>query len=218
VRVVEADPSMLHLEHQWGFVGDLVVPAGQSASKTIFVNEGGRVGASGAQLTLVFSATDANVWTITLTAPDGSSKTWTTALSTLPVKLYWVPPAFSAATGIRCLGKWMLQITNPSGSPNTLYSGSTLFVEGVTDWNYVGVCSDEKAYQETGAAYYDWGVYADPVHMGESGVAADLAAARALIRKMAQSHTTANLIQSLAPYPDVATGANAAVPDECIPA
>jgi hypothetical protein len=71
--------------------------------------------------------------------------------------------------------------------------------------------------QNTGGAIFNWGVYADPAHMGENGYNADLALARQIIQKMAPAHTVGNLIQSLDPHPDVDAGIHAAIPDECLP-
>jgi hypothetical protein len=100
-------------------------------------------------------------------------------------------------------GSWFLSVTNNSGG--TVNFHWSVFVEGI------------GPNQETGGAIFDWGVYADPAHLGESGVPSDFPAARLAIQKIAHSHTVGNLLQSLDPYPDVDVDVHAAIPDECIP-
>lgn len=199
--VIECDRPTLTLVNSYDATGggDVAIPHAATTTLTIPVSDGGKVAKMGAQLELAFASTPLTTYTFVLTAPDGSSKTWTGTWGDLPLVLY--APSFA---GAKTQGNWTLAITNGSGVDNTLYSAAFLFVEGMARG------------QQTAGAIFDWGVWADPAHIGESGTA-NFAAARAAIKKLALSHTIGNLIQSLAPWPDSTTAPNAAIPDECIP-
>lgn len=204
VLVIEADVSGIQLLHRYSFPLDIVVTTGNSGSTSIPVTDGGKVAAMGAQLELTVSPASALAGcAFTLTAPDGRTFTWTGTAATWPtspVKLYG-----KSFAGAAILGSWTLSVANTSGVTVTVYAGSTLFVEGIARG------------QQTAGAVFDWGVYADPDHVGENGAAVDYVAIRAALRKLNFSHAIANVIQSLEPWPDVDIGFNAAIPDECIP-
>src|SRR5262249_17480434 len=154
---------------------------------------------TGAQLTLAFAKTDTTQYSFALTAPDGSSKTWAGG-TTAP---QWLTAPSLAGAQIQ--GVWKLVIANGSGISNVLYGTSFLFVEGIA------------RRQETAGAIFDWGVYADPAHLGENGTPANFAAARATIQKLAFAHTVGNLVQSIAPYPNMDSGVSSSIPNECCP-
>jgi hypothetical protein len=225
-QIIEADPTALKLLHSYGFTGDVTIANGATATITILVSDGGKVGDMGAQLEIAFSVS-AFTGTITLTGPDGTSVSWTgpaagvSGWAQMPMRLYapgrktqqittaggkaaiiLVPSGFG---GKQIQGGWTLSVTNNSGGSVTLFDGPVLFVEGIARG------------QDTGGAIFRWGVYADPTHLGENGTPANFAAARAAINVLAFSHTVGNLIQSLAPYPDVVSGVHAAICDECLP-
>lgn len=201
-QIIEANPAALKAAHSYGFAADVVIGNGTTGTTTIYVPDGGKISNMGAQLALAFSTASLSPLSVTLTGPDGATATWSTGWSTSAIKLY----ARAAFAGRQIFGTWTLSVTNNTGSSVTLQqAGSTLFVEGI------------GRGQDTGGAIYWWGVYADPAHVGENGSPADFNAARTAIKKLAQSHTVGDLIQSLAPWPDVVSGVNAAIPDECIP-
>lgn len=201
VKIVEADASTLRLFHHYDFCAgsDHSIPVG-TTTLSVFVNDGGAVSKMGAQLTLAFANADTSQYSFTLTAPDGTSKTWTTGSTSAP--LWLTAPVLS---GAQINGIWTLAITNGSFLSNTLYSSQQLFVEGIAP------------RQQTGGAIFEWGVYADPTHIGENGTPADFTAARAAVKKLSLSHSVGNLLQSLVPYPNTDSGLHAAIPDECIP-
>lgn len=201
VQIIEADPSTLRLYHSYDLCGgfDKALPVGTTVLSA-YVNDGGKVSKMGAQLTLTFASADTSLYSFTLTAPDGTTKTWAAGSTNAP--LWLTAPELS---GAQIQGMWTLAITNGSFLSNTLHSSLQLFVEGI------------GPRQQTGGAIFEWGVYADPAHLGENGTPPDFSAARAAIKKMSLSHSVGNLLQGLAPYPNTDSGIHAAVPDECIP-
>jgi hypothetical protein len=203
-KVLEADVPTLRLMHSYGFNGDVLCGGGAVTTNiNIIVDDGGIVSHMGAQLDLRFQSAPASVYGVKLAAPDGTSYTWTSSqVPSGQTGIYLYAPSL---VGSQIGGTWVLSITNNDGPDNRLLDGLCLFVEGI------------KRGQQTGGAIFDWGVYADPAHIGENGSTADFSSARQAIYKMAQSHTIGNLIQSLAPYPDTNSGLNAAIPDECCP-
>lgn len=206
-QVVEANAAALKTAHSYGFGADLVVAGGGgNGSTTFYVPDGGTVSKMGAQLTLPFSGAASLVGTITLTAPNGKQVSWTgqaipSGWTQTPIKLYG-----QAFAGVPVTGTWTLSVTNNNvGAVTLAHTGASLYVDGIARG------------QETGGAIFDWGAYADPAHLGESGAPADFNAARDKLRRLALAHTVANLIQSISPWPDTDSGVHAAIPDECIP-
>lgn len=201
VEVLEADRSALTAAHSYWPAADTAIPNGATTTIAIDVSlHGGKVAKAGAQLWLVFASAGLSSYTFTLTAPDGSSKTWAGSWASVPLKLYAPELADKAIQGI-----WRLSITNNSGADNTLYSGSTLFVEGVAP------------RQDTAGAVFHWGVYADPAHVGESGVAPNYDEAFRAIKRLTFSHCRGRLLLSKEPWPGTSSGAHAAIPGRCIP-
>jgi hypothetical protein len=200
VEVIECDRSMLTLRHSYGQAVDVTLPASTTTNVEIRVIDGGRVGKMGAHLTMHFALGDLSQYTFALTAPDGTSQTFNTGWTNVPLKLY-----FTQLAGALCNGTWKLAITNGSGSQNTLYSGQWLFVEGI------------GPKLDTGGAAAHWGGYADLAHVAESGTPADYAAAQLAIQKMTFSHCVGGLIISKHPRPGVNSGINCAIPGRCIP-
>lgn len=202
VRLVKADRGALRLAHSYGFSADVPVANGASMDIPIYVGDAGLASRAGAQLTLNFAAATMTGVTVTLKSPWGLvSDSWSSPGngSTL-MRL-----ASTKFAGKPVHGSWVLTVANASGGAITLYSDRWLFVEGIA------------VAQDTGGASAHWGVYADPAHLGERGSPPDLPAIRKVIERIKHSHTVGRLIQSLTPYPDAASGANAAIPDECVP-
>lgn len=201
VKIIEADRSTLQLFHSYDFCGgiDQSIPVG-TTTLSVYVNDGGKVSTMGAQLTLTFANADTSLYSFTLTAPDGTSKTWAAGATNSP--LWLTAPGLS---GAQIQGAWTLSITNGAFLSNTLLSSLQLFVEGI------------GPRQQTGGAIFEWGVYVDPVHLGENGTPPDFNASRVAVRKLSFSHSLPALLQSLSPYPNTDSGIHAAIPDECIP-
>lgn len=205
--LMECDRPSLTAEHSYalnttvGGTGDVAIPGpGVVTLYALVTEDGGVVAKMGAQLTLALANPGSGQYQFTLTAPSGQSKSWLLNVGDVPLVLY--APELA---GARVDGLWKLQIANGTFVANTLYSDSTLFVEGI------------QQGQQTAGAIFEWGVYADPAHLGENGTPADLVAARDAIDRLAFSHTRGSLLQSLEPYPDTDAGVNSAVPDECVP-
>jgi uncharacterized protein YmfQ (DUF2313 family) len=201
VQVIEANRAALKTAHTYHTTTDVAVPGATITRITIPVTDGGTVAAMGAQLTLTFATPPTAFYFVTLTAPDGKAKLWPqSGWNTTTVVLYG--PELANA---QIAGNWHLEISRASGAANTLLAGSSLFVEGIAP------------RQETAGAMFTWGVYADPAHVGESGTPGNFDAAQAAIDHIAYAYTHGFLIVSLAPWPDVSTGANSAIPDRCLP-
>lgn len=199
VEVIECDRSALTLAHSYDVTAgaDVTIPGSSGVVLKIPVlSDGGKVAKCGAMLNLAFSAaTNMLALVFTLTAPDGTtSKIWG-GTAAAPLVLYGPELA-----GADIYGTWTLEIDNLGGGSATLYSGSTLFVEGIAP------------RQQTAGAIFEWGVYADPAHLGENGTPANFDAARREIKKLTFSHCIGGLIQSLDAIPD-----DTAIPDECLP-
>jgi hypothetical protein len=202
VEVLECDRAALKASHTYSTLADISLVAGATESVGIPVHlDGGTVAAMGAQLTLNFATAPTSGYSIKLTAPDGKSRTWTGTWAATTVILYGPELA-----GARINGTWTLAVTRSAGGgANTLVAGAQLFVEGIARG------------QETAGAIFTWAVYADPAHVGESGTPANFDAAQAAIDHIAFAYTRGFLVISLAPWPDVVSGPNAAIPDRCLP-
>lgn len=199
-QTVECLRSDLNVENTYTTLVPFTVA--DTATGTDTVSEpvdGGAVSQAGARLILEF-VSGSGAYVVTLTAPDATAKTWDVDVPSGTAMLILFGAEFA---GKVLQGPWTLQIHNVSGSSVTVLW--SVLVEGIA------------RDQETGGAIFDWGVYADPAHLAESGVPADFAAARLAIQKLAYAHTVGNLLQSLVPLPDVDEGASSAIPDECIP-
>lgn len=202
VQIIEADASALRLAHSYGFASDVSLPGG-TATTQIVVSDGGKCSQMGVQLELAFSGTNTTSYTVTLTGPDGTSATWFSPPNgwpLLPVRLY-----AQSFAGAKIEGAWTLTVVNGSGFANTLYASSVLLVDGTARG------------QKTGGAIFEWGIYADPAHLGENGTPADLGASLNAIKTLSLSHTVGRLLTSLHPLPHKSSGVNAAIPGRCIP-
>lgn len=183
VELIRADRGQLRLLHSYGQAVDVVVPASGSATVEIFVEDGGKVPWMGAQLDLAFSAVGVQVQ---LDSPYASATaSWTPTVT--PCRL-----ASRAFTGAQCRGTWKLTLTNPTGAPITLYSAPWLFVEGMA----TGL--------DTAGAAAHWGVYADPLLIGENGNAPDFGAVQRAIARAKHSHGVGALFLTKAPEFDSA--------------
>lgn len=201
VEIVRCSRSGLEREHTYPVPADLSIAASSTTTIKILVSEdAGRASSSGARLTLYFSDADLSGYSITLTAPDGTSKTWNRGWSTVALVLYGKEFAHT-----QIQGTWTLAITRGAGGAQTLYQGGGLFVEAI------------GRHQDTGGASAHWGVYADPNHLSENGTTADLEAADAAIKRMAPAHTDARVILSQEAWPDTSGGAHCAIPDRFLP-
>ena len=201
--VIETDRSALRLLHSYPFgASDVTLPASTTTRVSFDVAfDGGAVSGAGAHLIMVFDDSDLTPYSFTLTSPDGTEQTWNRGWDVAPLVL-----RSKAFAGTQIQGIWTLDITNGTGTPNKIYaSGTSLFVEGIAP------------NQSTGGAIFDWGVYADPAHLGENGTAQDFRGARQSIQRIKHAFTVGNLIQSIDPYPDTDSGVHASIPDEFIP-
>ncbi len=198
VSVMETSRASLKTAHTYAGAA-ISIPASNSASGIVALGDGGTVSAAGVQLVVtVTHATAANL-SFKLQSPSGGSVTWpagtiTGNVSGLAVYLY--AKSF-AGTGTQ--GTWTLTITNAGAGTGS--ATWTEFVEGIGPG------------MATGGAIFDWGVYADPTKTNSP----DIASARQAIARIKHGHTVGNLIQSIAPYPDVDSGVHAAIPDEATP-
>ena len=203
VEVIECSRSGLTLEHTYADLVSLTIANTATGTRVLSVlYDGGNVSTGGARLQLELSS-GSGALDVTLTGPNGDTKTWQIDASGTDLTVLFG----KEFVGALIQGDWTLEVTNNSGASVTLIW--SLLVEGV-----IASFVDR---QNTAAAIFHWGVYADPLHLGEAGVPADFAAARSAIHKMAFAHTVANLLQSKVPFPDVDSGANSSIPDECIP-
>lgn len=203
VEVLECSRSALTVEHTYADLTPLVIADTATGTRSQSItHHGGIVSTGGVRLELELSSGSGAI-DVTLTGPRGDSKTWSIDASGTELTLLFG----QEFVGKQIYGIWDLSVTNNSGASITLIW--SVLVEGVQ----VGI----QPRQNTAAAIFHWGVYADPLHLGENGVPADFQAARAAIQKMAFAHTVANLIQSKVPFPDVEAGANSSIPDECTP-
>ena len=203
VEVVTTDRDLLRIEHSYD-LGSQTIASSGTASLTFETVDGGKVSDGGARVQLEYGAGSGS-FAVLLVAPDLTFKSWTVDLDGQALDLL-----FGAEfAGAQMDGLWHLVVFNNTAGSLTLIP--TAFVEGVQP-DHLSV------RQDTAAAMFDWGAYADPVHMGENGKPADMDAARAAIQRMAFAHTIGNLLQSIEALPDVDVGADSAIPDECLPA
>lgn len=205
-EIIRCDRSTLRLLHSYGGTLDLVLPSMTTTTTyATIVSDGGKVSSAGARLTLLFETLPV-AYSITLTAPDGvTTKTWSRGWGYGPIELYGKEFA-----GASISGKWKLAINNATGFSNKLMSQSSLFVEAIGE-------GEDNANQATAGAAVHWGVYADPVHVGENGTPADLDSALELLQRMARSHTVVAIVTSREPRPGIASGGTSSIPDRCIP-
>lgn len=201
LEVIECDRSGLRLKHSYARGEDVSLASGSTTDIDLSVRyDGGVVSAAGAQLELYFDTNDLSTFSVTLTGPDGTAKTWNRGWSASPLVLF-----AKEFAGAAIKGRWRISITQTSGSTRTLQSASALFVEGVAK------------DQATAGAVFHWGAYADPALVGGSGVPEDLPTAQRAVRRIRHAHHEANLILSKAAYPSVTSGLNALIPGRFVP-
>lgn len=208
LEVVRCSRSALELAHSYSPIGDYSIAASSTTTIPLVIcYDGGVVSSAGARLNLLFSDATLTGYSITLTSPNGTSKTWNRGWTSTTLVLYGAEFA-----GVPIQGTWTLAITRGAGGAQTLYNGSTLFAEGVTPMPIL-----EGVQQNTAGAAFHWAVYADDAHLGENGSPADIAAAARAVEAIAPAHSVGTVITSTSPYPDAIGGANAAIPGRCIP-
>jgi hypothetical protein len=197
VQILEADRSALDLLHTYEFPA-VTVANGVTTTVQVYVNDGGVVSQAGARLRLEV-VSGGGAFAATLASPSGGpSKTYSLDTSDPLSWLYGIEFAGGPITGW-----WELTIQNNSGGSLTLLEA--VLVEGI------------GPRQNTGGAVFHWGAYADPAHMGESGVPADLRAALFAVKKLTFAHCFGCLLQSLEPWPGELAGLHCAIPGQCIP-
>lgn len=208
VQVVESNQAAITTAHTYTNSTGASIGANSSVSQTVLVNDAGVVSDAGAQVTVTVTSTNPEQLSFTLTTPAGVNA-YTMPAGTIPAgsvtsvafKVSVIPSAGASFT----YGTWTFQV-NTGAATCTLVSWA-LFVEGIAQG------------QDTGGARYWFGVYADPAHLGETGASANFAAARAALARITPAHAVACLLQSISgAYPDTTSGANAAIPNECLPA
>jgi hypothetical protein len=205
VEIVETPRADLTTKHTYSNTVSKSFLASGAGSSSIYVwYDGGLISQGGVIVTVNLTHTDVSQLTFKLTAPDGTSHTWTQksmyGSSTVTEELRYQP----AFVGKGLQGKWTLTVTDFSANAGSFTW--SMFAEGM-----------DPPVQRTGAAVFHWGVYADPDHLGENGTAADLPAAHALIQKMSPAHAEGNILYSKTPRPGVASGEFAAIPGRCVP-
>ncbi len=200
VEIIKCARDPLTGLHTYGSTA-WVLAAGATAKQWIYVNDGGKVSRAGVRILINNTVgTSTGPVTFTLVGPDGTTKTWTTAIGSPAVQgLFGVEFAGKAITGA-----WVLTMTVDAGASGPAKFIPQIFVEGIGPG------------QATGGAIWYWGVYADPAHVGEQGFS-DYAAALAAIERIKHSHGHGALILSLTPRPGVSSGVHAAIPGMCIP-
>lgn len=203
-QIIEASRASLTTLHTY-VGGAAVIPAGDDLTVSLTTTDGGKVSKAGIRLGLIITHPSIEDLTIELDSTVGGvSKTWTLPGTGSVTAQEFVLYGREFAD-LQTYQQWNLSIIG-SGSVGSL-DGWYIVVEGI------------GPNLETGGAIFTWGVYADPAHLGENGTPADLDAARRLIEKFSFDHTRGTLLQSISgAYPDVTTGAHAAIPDECLPA
>lgn len=206
VQVIESNQAAITTAHTYTNSTGASIGANSSATQLVTVDDGGVVSDAGAQVTVTITSTNPEQLSFALTVPAGS--TYTMPAGTLPAGsvtgVAFKVNFIAAASAVFSFGNWSLRV-NTGAATCTLVSWA-LFVEGIAQG------------QDTGGARYWYGVYADPAHLGETGAAANFAAARAALRRITPAHATGELLQSISgAYPDVTSGVNSSIPDECLP-
>lgn len=204
VEIIGMSRDTLTLMHSYSHNVLWTIPAGQLRSQVFYVNDGGVVSSGGTRLILEFGAPAGAGAEVHLIAPDGStSQTWITEGGEDDFELLFDRDTI----GSQCGGTWQIVVDNASASDLSIIW--TVHVEGCTeDWN---------EGQTTGAAMFEWGVYADPAHMGENGTPADLNAVRRALARIDFAPTNGSLILAKAGYPNVATGPTSSQPNAFLP-
>lgn len=201
-QILKASRSALNTAHTYTGAGFDIGPVSAADSAPIRTHDGGVVSKAGARVTITFAAPLPALVTFLLNGPAGQQ---VAVVIPAGVTTY---TAFVVGSGIvgTQIGNpdarqgWFLLVVNASVSSVSVTSWS-LLIEGI------------GPNEETGGAIFAWGVYADPVHLGENGIPADFTAARNGINRVEHSHTHGSLILAIAPASDAA----GAIPDAFVP-
>jgi len=162
---------------------------------SVAVNDDGRVTKAGAQLSITLTAPALEQLTLQLSTPDGQTKTWSALGSGAITNQAFLLGAPELA-GARVWGLWTLAISGTG----TLVKWS-LFAEGA---GLGGLAGD----------VFEWGVYLDPAHAGENGVAPDLHAVGQTMARIQHAHADGHIIRAFSASPDTPL----AIPDQFLPA
>jgi hypothetical protein len=206
VQVIESNQASITTAHTYSNSTGASIGSNSSVTQSVYVPDSGYSDA-GAQVSVTITSTNPEQLSFVLTDPSGNQ--YTMPAGTIPAGALTstaAPVNFVKVSGSTfVVGSWSLQISTGSAAC-TLVSWS-LFVEGLA------------VAQDTGGARFWFGVFADPVHLGETGVSANFAAARAALLRIQPAHANGRLLQSIAgAYPNTSSGANSAIPDETLPA
>jgi hypothetical protein len=194
VQLLNTNRAAMRAAHTYaGSVGAQQTPGVFTAN----VFDGGQVSKAGAQISITLLASAPNPVTLQLAPPGGQRiKRWP-AITPGSGNYLSATLAAPELAGAPCGGVWTLTI---GGQPSFLYNWS-IFVEGVGPGGL-------------GGDVFDWGVYLDPVHLGENGFIPDLRAAQLAIARIQHAHANGKLIRALQASPDTPQ----AILDQFLPA
>jgi hypothetical protein len=199
LAIVETKRAAMRAAHTYRDAELSLIPIAPSVlRRSVFVPDGGRVGRAGAQMITRITHPALERLTIVLEAPDGRRRAWSALpRSTGSVELRLCAPEFAgAACGLR----WSLTVTDPGPAPGGAVESWAIFVEGIGPGGL-------------GGDIFDWGAFADPAHLGSSGVAPNLLAAEQAIERIKHAHTRGHLLRALTARPDTPE----AIPDLFLP-
>jgi hypothetical protein len=191
LKVLNTDRIAMRAAHTYTGNG-----AGQTTPGTFSVTviDDGQVTRAGAQLSITLTAPALEQITLQLAAPNGKTKTWA-GLGTGAIANQTFQLAAPELAGAKCGGIWTLAITGTG----TLVNWS-LFAEGVGPGGLAG-------------DVFEWGVYLDPAHAGETGFAPDLQAVSLTMARIQHAHAAGHIVRAFSAAPDTAL----AIPDQFLP-
>ena len=178
--IIEQSRSALTAKNTHSLPGTpILLPGNGSAIITVPVADNAPVSQAGARLTLVVTMPTLEDLAVTLQTPDGTVKNW-------PGMPFGSGAAVGATfilyarefAGSLCDGDWTIRIDNANANDGSLGSGSSLFVEGIGR-------NEVSDAEGLAANIFAWCVLVDPARLSS---AADLGAARALVRRYTPAH------------------------------
>jgi hypothetical protein len=171
--------------------------AGQTAPGTFTarVIDDGPVTKAGAQLSITLTAPALEQIKLQLSTRNGKTKTWS-GLGTGAIANQTFQLASPELAGAQCSGVWALSVAGTG----TLVNWS-LFAEGI---GIGGLAGD----------LFEWGVYLDPAHAGETGFAPDLHAVSLTMARIQHAHADGHIVRAFSAAPNTAL----AIPNQFLPA